>query len=846
MQFILAIFIFNGIAGKIQGIVKDEDTGQPIPYADVVILNTDLGAATDENGNFYILNVLRGKYTIEASCIGYQSKRIENVIVEIDQTARLKISLKPTTIEMVPVVVTSEMPDVKKDMVGSVYVVKKEAITYLPVDYTTNLVNFQPSVANFDTAIHVRGGRATEVQYMIDNVSITDPQTGELAIHTAKDILDELIFLPGGFSAEYGRAMSGLINLITVYPSDQLQFKVFTKTEKIMPRYYDFGYENYQSSIHLPISKKAKGYISFDLMHTDDWNPRLFILPHKQRDDYALYGKWLFNLSSKFKLTMSGAKSRSQFDCYTTQWKFHLDHYRSDKREGNLQTFNITYLPSAKSLISIVANRLFTSKIYGVREERRTGFFKDFVFKDYQSLVWPSYSNKNPFGITFPYFYCAGDYPQFEEKKSEIKKGLLSTDLQIHTYHEFKAGLELSDLDLYNLTSFVNDSLHKVVDEYHFRPKEVAAYVQDDIDYKGLFAKLGIRYDYFSNGIDTIDAKMNISPRFGFSFLVTDKFLFRTNVGKYTQPPLYEQMFTGLSLSPIPTYLVQVPLIGNPDLKPEKTISYEIGMQGKIRENLSVTVNVYNKDVSDLIGTRFVSALPINYVTYLNVEYANIKGIETSLDFQSSAFVTNISYALSYAKGTSSYAEEVYWRYYRVNPDANFQIPATDYWLNFDQRHRLFVQGIINGPSASKFYLLGSFESGFPYEIPDTTKKSQKRNYLRLPFKKQIDGVVAKSFHLGKFSLVVNIEIVNLFDERYQIAPLLKVYRDEEIHYWDFNDYISIGNSYYHPAADMNHDGLIVPYEWYSAFKAINNETQDWVNAYGPPRRVRIGVSVSL
>jgi len=117
INLLLIVLLFNGITGKIQGTVKDEDTGMPISNADVVILNTEMGAATDDNGNFYILNVTPGKYIVEASCIGYQSKKFENVVAEIDQAVRLKVLLKQTAIEIEPITVISQTPIVKKDMV---------------------------------------------------------------------------------------------------------------------------------------------------------------------------------------------------------------------------------------------------------------------------------------------------------------------------------------------------------------------------------------------------------------------------------------------------------------------------------------------------------------------------------------------------------------------------------------------------------------------------------------------------------------------------------------------------------------------------------------------------------
>lgn len=63
INLLFTLIIVNSISGKIQGVVRDIDTKEPIPFADVIILNTEIGAATDENGYFYILNVPPGKYT---------------------------------------------------------------------------------------------------------------------------------------------------------------------------------------------------------------------------------------------------------------------------------------------------------------------------------------------------------------------------------------------------------------------------------------------------------------------------------------------------------------------------------------------------------------------------------------------------------------------------------------------------------------------------------------------------------------------------------------------------------------------------------------------------------------
>ncbi len=230
----VAIFLVSA-AGRIQGTVTDEQTGLAIPNANIMVQGTTIGTATDGDGSFFILNVPSGTYTVEVSFIGYQTKRIIDVVVEYDKTARLDVSLQPAAVEIAPVDVTSERSGVSKEMVGTTYVVGKDEISSLPVDRTTDLIAFQAAVARTDTALHVRGGRPTEVQYMIDDVSIIDPLTGNVAINISKGIIDEVIFLPGGFNAEYGRAMSGIINMITSHPGTGMSAEVRGKTEYIMP-----------------------------------------------------------------------------------------------------------------------------------------------------------------------------------------------------------------------------------------------------------------------------------------------------------------------------------------------------------------------------------------------------------------------------------------------------------------------------------------------------------------------------------------------------------------------------------------------------------------------------------
>ncbi|MGB7055596.1 MAG: carboxypeptidase-like regulatory domain-containing protein, partial [bacterium] len=87
ISLLFSVLLFSSVTGKIQGNVIDEKTREPIQYANVVVINTEMGAATDADGNFFILNAPAGSYTVEVSYLGYQTKRVVDVLVEYNKTA---------------------------------------------------------------------------------------------------------------------------------------------------------------------------------------------------------------------------------------------------------------------------------------------------------------------------------------------------------------------------------------------------------------------------------------------------------------------------------------------------------------------------------------------------------------------------------------------------------------------------------------------------------------------------------------------------------------------------------------------------------------------------------------
>ncbi len=212
-----AQLLFAGTTGKIVGMVTDAETGDPLPGVNVVVEGTNLGAATDIDGTFVILNVPPGVYTLTFVYLGYQTVHVKNVRVNVDFTTRVDQQLKPTVLEGEAVEVFGEKnPLVRVDLTNTQVAVTSETIDELPVDQIQDVIALQAGIV-VDNAgnIHIRGGRANEIAYQVNGLSINNPFGNSQGVGLATNAIEEVSISAGTFSAEYGNALSGVINFVT-------------------------------------------------------------------------------------------------------------------------------------------------------------------------------------------------------------------------------------------------------------------------------------------------------------------------------------------------------------------------------------------------------------------------------------------------------------------------------------------------------------------------------------------------------------------------------------------------------------------------------------------------------
>lgn len=235
--FLLTIcFAFSAaaqtIVGKINGYVRDIDTNEPLVNCNVIIEGTDpvQGAATNEEGFYYIMNVAPGRYNVSASYIGYRPQEHEGVDVKVDMTSPVNFFLLETAIELGrDIVVYADRSMLVPDRISKVETMGYEEIIEMPVSNLSQLLATQSNITVLTNTpyqrqgyeqrgiddIRMRGGRNNEVALMVDGMTVINPVFGGFSTQINVFQVDQMAVQAGGFDASYGNALSGVINITT-------------------------------------------------------------------------------------------------------------------------------------------------------------------------------------------------------------------------------------------------------------------------------------------------------------------------------------------------------------------------------------------------------------------------------------------------------------------------------------------------------------------------------------------------------------------------------------------------------------------------------------------------------
>ena len=256
LALLVASSAWAGTTGKIAGKVLDRDSGEPLPGVSILIKGTTTGAATNIQGEFFIINVPPGEYDLRATLVGYGPVEVEKVRVSIDLTTTIDFDLSTQTIDMGTITVEAERPLIEKDITSSRTLIAPMQITNSSIDGLVNLVNFTAG----SVLGSIRGGRTNqgEVIYMLDGVNVgnpigeshrgTNPGQGNSALATVipNEAVAEAEVLTGGFGAEYPNVQSAIINVVTRRGGDKYAGKIKSKSSPEVL----FGSPDYEDDVY--------------------------------------------------------------------------------------------------------------------------------------------------------------------------------------------------------------------------------------------------------------------------------------------------------------------------------------------------------------------------------------------------------------------------------------------------------------------------------------------------------------------------------------------------------------------------------------------------------------------
>jgi len=875
--FLLVPFVLLAqTTGKIAGKVVDRETGDALPGANVVIEGTSLGAATDVNGEFVILSVPVGSYTIKSSFIGYKDVTVQNVRVSIGLTTELNFELPSEAVEVSDIFIIAERPLVNKNATNAVHIVSADQIENLPLRGYAGVAGLQGGVTQVGGTLYVRGGRPEEVQFYVDGVSQNNPFDQDRSGDVISNSIEEVQVQTGGFNAEYGFANSGIIQVTTKtggsrynVSGEVITDEVLSKTSETLGAFgYGYNLGNVSVSGPLPGSEKLKFFLALERSDLSDrrrsagTHPIGFevlsvdSLGNQTIGDVLVGGGPLpnndlqrWNWNGNISLDMKPLQLKIGGNSTRDEGRQYVHSYSVFNADGNPRFEEDTDSYWIKATHTLGNNTFWTATASFFRSEFRRGHnvFWDNVEAYGDTALNPALplpGNQPRTNDLLGRFAPAGTvWNLWEHNKSTYFALRGDITHQVGRTHEFKAGFESRfhtvrkysvspmriasarasnpnalDEDVFR-SAFVNNIGYDIFGKKEIdsgidkarKPVLAAVYLQDKLEFQDLVLNVGLRWDYFktdapsfkdpTNIIITQEGNIdpsqlasdktysNLNPRLGLSFPVTDRTVFHAQYGKFTQPPELDRLYIAYLDFANNLQAGNFTTSENPELKPVRTTSYEIGFRHQIGDNAALDITAYYKELRDLVQSRNIFAQPVSYASFVNGDFGTVKGISATFELRrTNRVAATAQYTLQFAGGTGSAANDAFAINWLGNPP---RYPTFVAPLDFDQRHtgaiNLDFRTLANdGPLVGGGHILGrvglnllfTFHSGRPYTpghqrsaIFDGGPAAQNRpqaaiNSATMPFFVNLDAKLDKSFTIGKVDFNVYLWAINVFDHQ--------------------------------------------------------------------------------
>jgi TonB dependent receptor-like, beta-barrel/Carboxypeptidase regulatory-like domain/TonB-dependent Receptor Plug Domain len=815
--------------GKIAGTVIDIATGDPLPGVNVFIASTLQGTTTNLDGYFFILNVRPGTYAVGASFIGFATVSIQNVRVRIDKTTELDINLREEIIEGEELIIVAERPLVQRDLTSSSTSISAEELASLPVLNFTDVINLQAGIVEG----HFRGGRVGEVSYMVDGVPINDVFDQTFAFQIENNAIQEVEIISGTFNAEFGQAQSGVVNIVTKDGDQQYRGSFSAYLGDYLTS--DTGLFQRLDRVSPTDSYEVLGSFSGPVPGTRD-RVTFFTSGRRVTNKGYLFGQRIVDPAGTNATTArlididgrqvfvpalgdSSFSSMNRSEQLTGQFKLTARLFGQNKLSANLLLqrdegkdydhlfrFNPGGIPTtfgdSRSLTTTYTQLFGTTSFLDVKVAIFRNEVRSYVYKDPLDPRYPNDNALAQLGGNFSFFRGGARMRHFQ-RQTETLVGRLDFTSQASKRHMIKTGIELKRHKLFlNEFEVKNNSGTNFLPEippsgtpdnvlYNERPIEASAYIQDKMEFDFMVVNAGVRLDYFDANSEVLDdfgrprtsprspsrAKWQISPRFGLAYPLSERGVVHIAYGHFFQMPPFQFLFTN------PDYIFDPEeglnrAFGYPDLEPQRSVAYEIGLQQAFSDVIGVEMTVYFKDIRNLLGTRlevikpgFDEAFQLErYGRFVNRDYGQVKGFILAFERRlSDGFGLQIDYTFQVAQGNASDPRSAL-----LDEQAGIEPEKQLVPLDWDRRHQLNTTLTLGTPGNWIATLVGRLGTGLPYTPSLADERIGVENSGRRRGTVTFDLFASKNLSIRGADVSLFARVFNLLDRRNEI----QVYTD--------------------------------------------------------------------
>lgn len=787
-----------GITGILEGRILDKANHEPLIGVNVVVVGTAYGGVTDKDGYYQVNNVRAGLYDVRFSIIGYKTLMMRKVTILPDLRTRLDIQLEASAVEFEAVEVKAERPLIQRDQAATAFSIGELKLEKLPLTKFQEVLMLQPGTT---LEGNVRGGKTNEVIYLIDGLPVQDVIGGGLGANLPRSSISGLTIHTGGFEAEYGNALSGVVNIVTKGGSNEHKFGARIEKDDWLPERWNEQQDRateLELSASGPLPLQNFYYYAANTVSTSDtrwWQDmrRFFLSPFSQ--EFTGFGKVEYLPSPTLRLSAQIIYSLKQWHDYEFSWRFNLNGLPKRNRNSYRAALILSNTLSENSFFTVSLSRFYLSSQIG------EGSKEDLTLEPYQYDFFLRYvvaGNRNWLADTRQTIYSLkADYTMYFAKMHLIKAGI-----EFNQYNIFSDVVKYDPQTTYFGKPIEGAALLNYSNSYNYYPRSGSVYLQDKLEIvrDGSNLSFGVRWDFLDptaerpiveyiptspteyqqqvTGRVKSKFKHQISPRIAFAGPAGPLSFFFVNVGYYFQFPLFDYLYSGINPAQLRGGAKNV-LAGNPDLEPERTISWEAGFKHGINENVVASITYFKKNFTNQIDAKTLipfdskAAGDYGFASYVNNAEATATGIEFVLSRERDEKLSgSASYTYMLTEGVSDYVNQ------QINlAQWGFPLVAKPYPLSWDQRHALKLDAEFQLIGGIQSNLVALYNSPHPYTYyptrdgfkPTDTTKAFTPNNERMENVVIVNLKLTKQFEFGdqnKYKLTVFADGRNILNSK--------------------------------------------------------------------------------